>query len=234
MGNTDEAFTVPSASPVYSVIEGPLTSLAIAWLLLAVNLSDLRVAGPRMIGAFLLAAAGTALGAFFGAIVLSGTFGEDTKPWDKALLSLFGLAYLFVPITGALDAGRYGWSSMPQALWVLGLVLYAVFTFFTTWAMAVNTHFEKTVRIQTDREHRVIDTGPYRIVRHPGYAGTILGFLLSPPFLLLSWWALVPAGAAALVLVVRTALEDRFLRRELEGYAEYAKRVRYRLVPFLW
>jgi len=163
-----------------------------------------------------------------------GTLGEGTRPWDKALLGLFGLSYLGVPIVGALDASRNGWSSMPGGFWALGLGMYAFFTLFTTWAMAVNTHFEKTVRIQTDRDHRVIDTGPYRIVRHPGYVGTILGFLLSPPFLLLSWWAFAPAAAASLVLVLRTALEDRFLQNELQGYAEYAKRVRYRLVPGVW
>ncbi|MHC4778248.1 MAG: methyltransferase family protein [Planctomycetota bacterium] len=163
-----------------------------------------------------------------------GSFGEGTKSWDKALLSLFGLSYLAVPIVAALDSVRYGWSSMPPWLWFAGLVLYGVFPFFTTWAMAVNTHFEKTVRIQTDRDHKVVDSGPYALVRHPGYVGTILGFLFSPPLLLLSWWAFAPAVVAALALVVRTALEDRLLRRELEGYSEYAERVRFRLVPGVW
>ena len=100
--------------------------------------------------------------------------------------------------------------------------------------MVVNPHFEKTVRIQTDRDHRLIDTGPYRIVRHPGYLGTILSFILSAPLLLGSWWAFVPAAASTASLIVRTALEDRTLRTELAGYEDYARRVRYRLAPGIW
>ena len=100
--------------------------------------------------------------------------------------------------------------------------------------MTANPHFEKTVRIQTDRDHRVIDSGPYRIVRHPGYAATAVGLLLATPLLLRSWWAFVPAVAGVAWLVLRTALEDRTLRRELAGYESYAARVRWRLVPGVW
>jgi protein-S-isoprenylcysteine O-methyltransferase Ste14 len=100
--------------------------------------------------------------------------------------------------------------------------------------MLVNPHFEKTVRIQRDRSHKVIDAGPYRIVRHPGYACVIPGFVLCPPLVLGSWWSFVPALAAVIVLVIRTALEDRTLRNELPGYKEYAQRVRYRLLPGVW
>ena len=100
--------------------------------------------------------------------------------------------------------------------------------------MVVNPHFEKTVRIQIDRDHRVIDSGPYAIVRHPGYAAMIPGYLLPAPLLLGSWWAFLPAVSCSLWLVLRTVLEDRTLLRELSGYEDYAGRVRYRLWPGLW
>ena len=117
---------------------------------------------------------------------------------------------------------------------MVGLTLFCAYVAILTWSMLVNTHFEKTVRIQTDRNHKVIDTGPYRVVRHPGYLGLIAGFILSAPLLLGSWWAFVPAVASTATLIVRTALEDRTLREELDGYEDYARRVRYRLVPGVW
>jgi len=134
---------------------------------------------------------------------------------------------------GSLDE-RFGWSAMPLAMWPVGGALYAGFLAVTTLAMIENTHFEKTARIQADREHKVIETGPYAVVRHPGYVGTILGFILTPPLLLGSWWAFLPAGGAALTLIARTALEDRMLRRELSGYEEYTRKVRFRLLPGIW
>ena len=159
--------------------------------------------------------------------------GEGTKAWDKVCLSFFGLSYLGILVVAAMDKGS-GWSSVPMWTVPAGAGLYVVGAVLVTWAMAVNRFFEKTVRIQTDRGHEVVDSGPYRVVRHPGYVATILGFILVPPLMLRSWWAFVPAGVAVLSLVVRTALEDRTLRRELPGYAEYAERVRYRLVPGVW
>ena len=100
--------------------------------------------------------------------------------------------------------------------------------------MLANPFFEKTARIQNDRNHQVIDSGPYRYVRHPGYVGVIAGLILATPFMLGSWWALVPAILSVFSIVVRTALEDHMLLNELEGYKAYAWRVRYRLVPYLW
>lgn len=160
--------------------------------------------------------------------------GEGTKTWDKACLGLFGTACMAIVLVAALDAGRFGWSAMPVWLWPVGAVLYAFFFVLITWAMAANTFFEKTVRIQHDRGHRVIDSGPYRFVRHPGYLAVLVGFLLPPPLLLGSWWAMIPAFVGAALLIVRTVLEDRTLRRELPGYKDYAQRVRYRLVPGVW
>jgi len=162
-----------------------------------------------------------------------GKIGQGTKTWDKIVLGLFGTAYLTVIIVAGLDE-RYTWSTMSGWLWPLGAALYMFCVFILTWSMSVNTHFEKTVRIQHDREHRVIDSGPYRIVRHPGYLGTIFGFALAAPLLLGSWWAFVPAVIAIASLVLRTALEDRTLRKELDGYEAYTQNVRYRLLPGLW
>ena len=99
--------------------------------------------------------------------------------------------------------------------------------------MGENPFFEKTVRIQSERGHRVVDTGPYRLVRHPGYLG-FFAWILSTPLLLGSWWAFGPAVVSVAAVVVRTALEDRTLKAELPGYADYARCVRYRLIPGLW
>lgn len=159
--------------------------------------------------------------------------GEGTKNWDKILLALFGLTYLVTLFVAAFDR-RFDWSVMHESLWLAGCALHVFFIVIFTWAMAVNPHFEKTVRIQENRGHKVIASGPYRFVRHPGYTGAILGFILSAPLLLGSWWAFVPAFFSSASLVIRTLLEDQTLRRELPGYENYAHRVRYRLLPRVW
>ena len=122
---------------------------------------------------------------------------------------------------------------MPPWAWLPGIAVWLAGNVLFTWAMGVNPFFEKTVRIQTERGHRVIDTGPYAFVRHPGYLG-FFGWALATRLLLGSGWAMVPALLTVAGLVVRTALEDRTLQAELAGYAEYAQRVRFRLVPGLW
>ena len=109
---------------------------------------------------------------------------------------------------------------MPQWLWFVGLILFIPGTALYTWAVGVNPFFERTVRIQTERGHHVIDTGPHRFLRHPGYLG-FFGWRLSTPLLLGSWWAFLPSLLSIVGLVIRTALEDRTLRTELAGYEEY-------------
>lgn len=163
-----------------------------------------------------------------------GRIGEGTKTWDKVILSSFGLTSVLIMMVGALDAGRYHWSVMTLWLWPVGAALFIIGQTILTWSMVANPFFEKTARIQTDRDHRVIDSGPYRTVRHPGYVGTIMGLVLGSPFLLGSWWAFIPAILTTFGLILRTALEDRMLMAELEGYKEYAERVPYRLIPYLW
>ena len=159
--------------------------------------------------------------------------GQGTKTWDLALLTLFGLTYVAIIVVAAFD-NQHHWSKMTIWLWLIGTGLYVFFVVVITWAMAVNTHFEKTVRIQRDRHHRVIESGPYRLVRHPGYMATILGLVLATPLLLGSWWAFIPAILATMCLLLRTILEDRTLRKELSGYEAYTKKIHYRLLPGIW
>ncbi|WP_172597726.1 methyltransferase family protein [Sulfuriflexus mobilis] len=159
--------------------------------------------------------------------------GKGTKLWDKIWLTFFTPVFLAIYVIAGFDTVRFEWSTMPLWLWPLGLALWLPGTALFTWSMGVNPFFEKTVRIQTERGHRVIDTGPYSFVRHPGYLG-LFGWSLSTPLLLGSWWAFLPALLSIVSLVIRTALEDRTLHEELTGYREYASRVRYRLIPSIW
>ena len=104
---------------------------------------------------------------------------------------------------------------------------------FSSWALIVNRFFSGTVRIQTERGHHVVTDGPYRIIRHPGYAGSLLGYVFIP-ILLDSLWAFIPAVLLIIVMFIRTASEDSTLQTELPGYAEYAEKTRYRLIPGIW
>jgi protein-S-isoprenylcysteine O-methyltransferase Ste14 len=159
---------------------------------------------------------------------------EGTKGWDQVLVRL---AAAYLPMAAWIVSGlddRFGWSvQVPPALQIAALVVVVLGYALVVWAMAANPFFSATVRIQADRGHSVATGGPYRCVRHPGYLGAIL-FTLLMPILLGSLWALIPAGLALPAYVVRTALEDRTLHAELDGYPEYVERVRYRLLPGVW
>jgi len=160
-------------------------------------------------------------------------FQPGTKKWDLILLAvLFPAMIAEIPIA-TLDAGRMGWSAVPQWVVIVGYVLLTGGIAVTTWAQAVNPFFEPGVRIQKERAQQVITSGPYRFVRHPGYAAAIAMFV-GIPLALASWWGLLPAGLAIALLVVRTGLEDRLLQAELSGYSDYARRTRHRLVPGIW
>jgi protein-S-isoprenylcysteine O-methyltransferase Ste14 len=159
---------------------------------------------------------------------------KDTKAWDKILLQIFGtVALYFHTILMALDVGRFEWTQLNPWYILPGLILYTGSFNLVYWAMAENTHFETTVRIQHDRDHRVITTGPYRIVRHPGYAGLIIANFASA-MIIGSGYGFITAVATLLIVGIRTWLEDRTLTDELEGYPEYREKVRYRLLPFIW
>ncbi|UIJ46651.1 isoprenylcysteine carboxylmethyltransferase family protein [Sphingomonas cannabina] len=160
-------------------------------------------------------------------------FQPGTKGWDKALLAVILPAMVAILPVAALDAGRFHWSAVPAWLVVLGYAALLAGIAVTAWAQAVNPFFEPGVRIQSERHQRVIDGGPYRFVRHPGYVSALLLFF-GMALALGSYWALVPAAIASAVLVLRTAWEDRLLHAELPGYRDYARRVRSRLVPGIW
>lgn len=162
-----------------------------------------------------------------------GVSHSGVKPFDIVfavawLILSFGLA-----VVAGLDCIRYGWTSLPWPALGLGLGLVVAATAIGTWAMAENEHFEQFVRIQTDRSHRVVTTGPYRAVRHPGYLAGILG-ALAGPLMLGSVWSSIPAGLIAALFVWRTSAEDTTLQRELDGYTEYAAQTPHRLIPFVW
>ena len=156
-----------------------------------------------------------------------------TKGWDRLLLGILIPAMVSILPVAALDDSRYHWFHLPWWGCVLGYALLITGIVGLTWAESVNRFFEPTVRIQTDRGHRVIDTGPYAIVRHPGYVSGFLVFI-GMPLCLGSLWALIPGILLCPLLVLRTIWEDQTLRDELAGYEEYTQRVRYRLIPGVW
>ena len=159
---------------------------------------------------------------------------QDAKAWDKVLAPLMAVSVVFpLVIVAGLDH-RYNWSpEFPSWLIVIGFVLISLGYAFAAWALAENRFFSSVVRIQTDRGHVVCDSGPYRFVRHPGYAGNILA-LFGIVLALGSVWALIPAAVALIITVIRTVFEDKTLQEELPGYRDYARRVRYRLIPGLY
>jgi protein-S-isoprenylcysteine O-methyltransferase Ste14 len=157
---------------------------------------------------------------------------KGTKGWDRVVFYVLQVVLLAEFPVAALD-DRYHWSSAPAWVIVVGYVLFTSGMVGCFWVLSENKFAEMSVRIQTERGHKVIDTGPYVVVRHPMYVAC---FLLFPGIALAlgSFWALIPASLVSVILVVRTVLEDRTLQRELDGYKEYASRVRYRLIPGLW
>jgi protein-S-isoprenylcysteine O-methyltransferase Ste14 len=159
---------------------------------------------------------------------------EGSRLWDEILMRASNLVVLIaMPIVAGFDVGRLHWSNLDFAFVFPGFVLLILSTFLLNWAMAVNPFFEPTVRIQKDRDHKVIANGPYNIVRHPGYLAG-LAYIFSAPLIIGSVFAFVPAGVYMILVLVRTSLEDRTLCEELIGYTEYSKKVRYRLFPWIW
>jgi len=158
---------------------------------------------------------------------------KGAKTWDRAILSILRLTQLVRYILAGLDQ-RYGWTGgFPLAAQIAALTVCVLSYALLAWAMASNTFFSQIVRIQSDRGHAVATDGPYRYVRHPAYIGMIL-FELAMSTLLASWWALIAGGLCAILLILRTSLEDRTLQTELTGYLDYARQVRYRLLPGIW
>ncbi|MDE3090371.1 MAG: isoprenylcysteine carboxylmethyltransferase family protein, partial [Chloroflexota bacterium] len=158
---------------------------------------------------------------------------KGAKTWDRAILGILRLMQLVRYILAGLDQ-RYGWTGgFPVAAQVAALTVCVLSYALLLWAMASNNFFSQVVRVQSDRSHTVAADGPYRYVRHPAYIGMIL-FELAMGILLASWWALIAGGVCAILLILRTALEDHTLQAELTGYVDYARQVRYRLLPGIW
>jgi len=151
------------------------------------------------------------------------------------LLRLIVLPIVLVHLVIAgLDAGRFHWSGeVAVSVHAAGLVVYTLGLWLAFWAMSANRFFSPVVRIQKERGHHLITTGPYRFVRHPGYVG-VMSATLGGGLALGSYWSMVPLVVFFLLFIRRTALEDRFLLAELEGYAEFAQKVRYRVLPGIW
>jgi len=157
----------------------------------------------------------------------------EMKWWDKLFGVFYSIFLLMMFIVCGLDVGRFQLSSSGVEFLAVGLAFFFVGWVFVVWAMVENKFFETTACVQKERGHRVVSTGPYAIVRHPGYVGMIL-FYGCTPFILGSFYGLIPALLLSVALVFRTYCEDRMLYEELPGYKEYMKKVRYRLVPFVW
>ncbi len=158
---------------------------------------------------------------------------KGAKAWDRAVMSILRLMQLARYILAGLDQ-RHGWTGgFPVAAQGAALLACLLSIALFSWALASNAYFSQLVRIQSDRGHFVATGGPYRYVRHPGYAGMIL-FELAISTLFASWWAILAGGLCALLLTIRTALEDRTLQAELAGYVDYTHQVRYRLLPGIW
>lgn len=159
---------------------------------------------------------------------------EGTKAWDKRIIGLSALALVFTYVVAGLDAGRFNWSpQFPLFVHMVGLGLIILGEVLFLLAQRQNRFFSSIMRIQTERGHTVCDSGIYSRIRHPAYLGSIFT-ALGIPLILGSLWSFIPATVSILLTIARTSLEDRALLKELEGYAAYAEKTRYRLFPFIW
>jgi protein-S-isoprenylcysteine O-methyltransferase Ste14 len=158
---------------------------------------------------------------------------SDSKEWDRRLIRILMVATFLQYILAAVDIGRIHFSILPLWTTPIGILLYSSGTALNQWAMIHNPHFEREVRIQADRDHRVIAVGPYQYVRHPGYLGSVLGFF-SYPLLFGSGLAFIGTSLCIAGKIVRTYREDQALNEELEGYQAYTLAVPHRLIPLVW
>lgn len=160
--------------------------------------------------------------------------GQGMKSWDRNYYAVSTPFFFVMLILSILDAARFTWEptvSFPVVLF--GIFLYFLGQIIVLWAKRTNRFFSSVVRIQSDRKQEVCRTGPYRFVRHPGYLGGLL-FSFGTPLMLGSYWGLIPLILTIALMFWRTALEDATLKKELTGYEEYSKEVRYKIIPYLW
>jgi len=158
---------------------------------------------------------------------------ENTESWDKILGPLVGLGGGLILLIAGLDA-LLDWSSIFNLiLKIVSLLIIVAGYSLSAYALIENRFFSGVVRLQQDRGHYVVSSGPYHWIRHPGYAGGLLTYIAVPVFLDAAW-AFLPAVFLVITLVIRTKLEDKTLQDRLAGYSDYAKQVRYRLLPGVW
>jgi len=160
--------------------------------------------------------------------------GEGIKSWDKLILGLSALFYLIIVVISGLDSGRFLWTT--NFSWIVsvsGVVVMVIGQILFLTARSQNNFFSSVVRIQKERGHVVCDTGLYSVVRHPGYLGMILS-LIGVPLITTSFWSIFPTLIAIILLLIRTSLEDKTLINELDGYVEYSRKTRYKLIPLVW
>jgi len=163
-----------------------------------------------------------------------GKMQEGTKQFDKyIILTYFLFAIVITPFVAGIDRRFNLIELLPSFYLYIGIILYIFSTIFSIWPMLHNPFFEGTIRIQREKNHNVINTGPYKIVRHPGYLGMLLGSI-SLPLALGSLLAFIPLVIMIILIFIRTYYEDTTLQKELTGYPEYCKEVKYRLIPFIW
>lgn len=158
---------------------------------------------------------------------------ENVKKWDKMLTSIISFHVILMFVFSGLDH-RFDWTGkVPIIINIAGLVFIFLGSMVFTWSMLSNKFFSTMVRLQTDRQHTVVTEGPYKYIRHPGYLG-YMTFTFATPVALGTFWGLIFSGITCVLLIVRTALEDATLKKELTGYAEYTEKIKYKLIPFLW
>lgn len=160
--------------------------------------------------------------------------GPGVKWWDKVFFAFYAPLSIIQWALACLDSGRFLWSPpFPVFVYVFAYLLFVLSMCLILWAMHTNKFFSSVVRVQTDRGQYVITGGPYQYVRHPGYIGALL-MLISIPICLGSIWGLLPFALILPIMIIRTYLEDKMLQEELPGYKEFAKKTKYRLLPWVW
>ena len=158
---------------------------------------------------------------------------KNVKKWDKMLVSISVIPSLGIYIISGLDY-RFSWSPyLKPIIHIISLIILLLASMLFTWSMVSNNFFSTMVRIQEERGHTIAAEGPYKYVRHPGYVGYIL-MILATPVVLGSLYALIASALVMIIFFIRTTLEDKTLMTELDGYKEYSRKVKYRLIPFVW
>ena len=158
---------------------------------------------------------------------------ENVKKWDRILTSVSIIPILGMYAVAGFDY-RFYWSiDLDISIHIISLFCYFLGSMLFTWAMVSNKYFSTMVRLQTDRGHQVATGGPYRFVRHPGYVGFIIT-MTAVPLVLGSLFGLIVSVISVIIFIIRTAMEDKTLKAELDGYSDYSKRVKYRLIPYIW